>query len=259
MSEPISRAIIVAAGRAVRLRPLTDETPKCLLPVEGRPILQWILDAILAHGFTRPAIVLGFRGERVRDFVRATYPSERIRFFTNPYYDRTNNAYSLLLARPHLENADGRVTQGFLLSDSDILFDPSILKLLRDREGENCAAVRVRGSHDAEEIRVAVNSGSLLTSIGKNVPMTETYGESIGLELCTPDAAERLFRTLEDRVRTGDGRTEFYEAAFQELIRTGTSIRAVDIGQRPVVEIDTPDDLAHARQLAGALVGIAKN
>ncbi len=259
MSEILSRAIVVAAGRAVRLRPLTDETPKCLLPVGGRPILQWILDALLAHGFTYPAIVVGFHAERIRQFVRATYPSERIRFFANPYFERTNNAYSLLLARPHCEDRDGRIAQGFLLSDSDILFDPSILTSLRERAGEDCAAVRVRGTHDEEEIRVSVNADATIASIGKDVPMAQMYGESIGLEVFTPETAQRLFQTLERRVRSGEGRTEFYEASFQELIRNGTRIHAVDIGDRPVVEIDTPDDLAHAHRLAETMAGIGKN
>jgi choline kinase len=90
--------------------------------------------------------------------------------------------------------------------------------------------------------------------IGKTTPLSESYGESIGIELFSPSAAALLFEALEARVRTGSGRAEFYEASFQELIDRGAKIAAVDPSDFPAVEIDTPEDLEYAERVAVPLL-----
>lgn len=250
MAGLITKAIILAAGAATRLRPLTEHTPKCLLPIAGSPLLRWTLDAVVHAGMAEVAVVTGFESERIRTFLKNNYPFHRIRFISNPYYHRTNNAYSLLLARRFLEDRAGRIASGFLLLDSDIMFDRRILSVLREHPADNRLAVRVRGVHNEEEIRVEVDELNRVKRIGKDVPAERTFGESIGIEMFSQAAAARLYEVLEHRVRSGGGRTEFYEASFQVLIDEGCDLRAVDIGELPVVEIDTPADLQEAQQLA---------
>jgi len=85
--------------------------------------------------------------------------------------------------------------------------------------------------------------------IGKRPDLIDPPCESIGIELFPVEAAARLFTVLERRVRAGIGRSEFYEAAFQEMINEGVKLKSVDVSAFPTKEIDTPGDLELARML----------
>ena len=110
------RAIILAAGMASRLRPLTDNTPKCLLKIGERSLLQRSIDALTSNGIKEIVIVTGYLHNQIEDFVKQQYPSLDVTFIHNGVYDSTNNIYSLWLARP---KADG---EEILLLDSDLLY-----------------------------------------------------------------------------------------------------------------------------------------
>ena len=69
--------VILAAGMAKRLRPLTDECPKCLLKVGDRTLLARTVDAILSGGISELVVVTGYRAPMIRDFLTAQYPSSR--------------------------------------------------------------------------------------------------------------------------------------------------------------------------------------
>ena len=245
------RAVILAAGNATRMRPLSDNLPKCLLPVGGKPILQRIIENVVAAGIYQIGLVIGYKAEAIRSFVKERFPFHRIRFIVNPKFESTNNAFSLLMAHEFVLNKanPAAVPQDMLLLDADIIFSPHLLPYLLNQQSSNKIAVRIEGTHDEEEVRVKANRGGNIVSIGKAVPLDETLGESIGIEVFSSSAARRLFEILEHRVRAGIGRTEFYEASFQALIDEGIALNAVDLSRFPSVEIDTPEDLRVAEAI----------
>lgn len=249
--------IILAAGIAQRMRPLSGDQPKCLLNVGGKSILQRTLENIFEAGIREVGIVVGFKADMILEFVKQQFPARAIRFVMNPKYETTNNAFSLLMAREYYKAGSqrGRPLKKLLLLDGDIIFPPDLLPFLLREPSSGCIAVRVDGPHDEEEIRVKVDSEGIVQSIGKHVPLGETYGESVGLELFSPGASEALFEILKRRVLEGRGRTEFYEASFQELIEQGTRLKAVDISRFPTIEIDTPEDLEQAQRLISGRIG----
>ena len=110
----------IGAGIASRLRPLTDTTPKCLLKVGERCLLQRAFDALLQNGFREFVIVTGYRQQQIVNFLEAHYPALEVTFIYNEKYASTNNIYSLWLTRPYVDKED------ILLLDSDILFDPRL-------------------------------------------------------------------------------------------------------------------------------------
>ena len=111
------------------------------------------------------------------------------------------------------------------------------------------AAIRVSGEHGEEEIRVKADGSRNIVLIGKETPLNDTYGESIGIEVFSAETTAYLFTILEQRVKRGVGRTEFYEASFQEMINHGTQLKAVDISAFPAIEIDTVEDLQLAERM----------
>ena len=120
--------VILAAGMAKRLRPLTDTKPKCLLEVGGKTLLQRTVDAMAATGITEYVVVLGYRGNMIRDFLTSRYPLFTIHYLDNVDYEDNNNIYSLWMS--------GQIVRGreFLLMDSDILCDPqAVAEVARQR------------------------------------------------------------------------------------------------------------------------------
>lgn len=249
------KCVVLAAGRGERLRPLTDTLPKCLLDVGGKPLLYRTLDNILRLGISEIGIVLGYRAEDVRAFVKRHFPLTRIRFLNNPRFTTTNNAFSLLMAREFYRSEEKRFAplQELLVVDSDLLFSQELLRYVLRDPAPDRIAVQKRDVHHEEEIRVRVDTQGMIRMIGKDVPLAETSGESIGIAAFSPATAKKLFEVLERRVRQGPGRTEFYEVAFQELIDHGVALSAVDVSAFPAVEIDTPDDLREAQRIASQI------
>jgi len=214
------------------------------LKIGGQPILGLTMNHLLANQIHDVVIVTGFMANKIRSFVRNHFPRAQVTFVDNPRYSSTDNAFSLLLARPFVRD------QQLLLLDADIVFPRDLLtRFLSTRRKPNRLAVRVRGPHDAEEIKVRINRWDHVRQIGKHVALQETYGESIGIGFFSIAAAARLFQILEQRMKRPGGRHEFYEASFQEFIDEGNRLWAEDISDFPAVEIDTPADLARAEQL----------
>ena len=249
ITSNVHKCVILAAGSATRLRPLTDAVPKCLLNVGGKPILERTIENILTAGMKDIALVIGYRAEMIREFVRQRFPQQRIRFILNPNYVRTNNLYSLLLVRRFLEDTSGKIVHSLLLLDSDILFSNHLLPFLLHDGAKNKIAVRISGEHNEEEVQVGINSDGNIHFIGKKPALDMPQCESIGIEVISAEVTVRLFDILESRVRDGVGRSEFYEAAFQELIDEGAILKAVDVSSFPAIEIDTPEDLELAERL----------
>lgn len=230
---------------STRMQSIAGGLPKCLIPVGGTPILQRMLDNVLSAGIREIGIVIGYRSSDVRAFVKKQFPSSRIQFMVNPKFDSTNNAFSLLMARGFYKKEENKQKslQPLLLLDSDIVFSASLLEHMLKQKASNCLAVRVKGQHDEEEIRVKVDASGTIVHIGKDVPLSESYGESIGIEIFAPETAASLFDVIEQRVRKGMGRKEFYETSFQEIIEKRKKFKAVDVSDFPCAEIDTPEDL----------------
>lgn len=243
-----TKCVILAAGMSKRLRPHTDALPKALLRVGAMTLLERTIRNVLAAGIRSFGIVTGFEERKLRTSVSRLFPRLSVTYIHNPRFRSTNNAASLFLAQEFVEGGP------FLLLDSDLLFGPDLLKTLMEAPRKpNRIAVRVSGQHDEEEIRVRINRWDHVQEIGKKVPIRDTYGESIGIAVFSADAARTVFAVLQKRMGQGQGRTEFYEAAFQEAIDGGMKLWAVDVSAFPAIEIDTPDDLERARTLAATL------
>jgi L-glutamine-phosphate cytidylyltransferase len=245
------KCVIVAAGSSTRLRPLTDTLPKCLLPIRGKTILARAMEGLLAAGITQIAIVVGFQAEKIHTFLREKYPNVKTRFILNPNFALTNNAYSLLLAREFFldSKASTKSDDHLLILDSDIIFHPGVLRSLEGQGEENRIAVRVKGSHDMEEVRVSTDHAGTIDRIGKEITLERSLGESVGIERFNHESAQLMFEILVRRVERGAGRKEYYEMSFQEMIDLGVKIKAVDVSDFPVIEIDTPPDLELAEQV----------
>jgi choline kinase len=235
--------VILAAGTASRLRPLTDSTPKCLLTVGSRSIVERAIRAVFHAGIIHFTVVVGFQDWMVKNFLKRNFPSLDFTFVVNNQFDTTNNAFSLLLAREEIEGHE------LFLLDGDVVFDDELIPLLIKSPYQSCLAVRTNGSMGEEDVKVEVNDKKEIVRIGKEIAASLAYGESIGIARFSRGNTTRLFTTLEKRVKTENKVNEFYEASFQEMIDSGSRMVAVDAGPYRSIEIDTVEDLHSAESL----------
>lgn len=236
------KAVILAAGVASRLRPLTNHTPKCLLKVCSKNLLELTIENLLDNKISEIIIVTGYLENKIRDFIDLRFPELNITIIYNEFYNSTNNIYSLWLAKNALNGED------MLLMDSDIVFNSQIIKKLCSSGKKNCLALKQHDLSD-EEIKVKIDKKGRVLEIGKEVKISEAAGESVGIELFGREVIPALFNIIDRKVNVEKNVNQFYEAAFQELITSSHEIYIVDISEYFSMEIDTAEDLRLAGEL----------
>jgi len=238
------KAVILAAGVASRLRPLTNNIPKCLLKVGDKSILERTIDNLVKNKISEIIVVTGFLREMIEDFLTQKYPKLKFTFIFNEKYDSTNNIYSLWLAKSEMLGYE------MLLMDSDIIFDSRIIGQLISSEYENNLALRSSENLSEEEIKCLLNNDGSIKEIGKLINPEEAVGESIGIEKFSKELVLRLYTILDRKILDEKEVNIFYEAAFQDTMNSGAKIFPVDVKEYKCMEIDTIEDFEIAAQVA---------
>jgi len=238
------KAVILAAGVASRLRPLTNHIPKCLLKVGDKSILERTIDNLVKNKISEIIVVTGFLREMIVDFLTQKYPKLKFTFIFNEKYDSTNNIYSLWLAKSEMLGYE------MLLMDSDIIFDSRIIGQLISSEYENNLALRSSENLSEEEIKCLLNNDGSIKEIGKLINPEEAVGESIGIEKFSKELVFRLYTILDRKILDEKEVNIFYEAAFQDTMNSGAKIFPVDVKEYKCMEIDTIEDFEIAAQVA---------
>ena len=232
--------VILAAGMAKRLRPLTDTKPKCLLEVGGKTLLQRTVDAMTSAGIREFLVVTGYRGGMIRDFLTSHYPQIPIRFLDNVDYEHNNNIFSLWMAMQELHG------QEVLLMDSDILCDPEAVRRVARQD---CSALAMqRHELGEEEMKIVVDQDFHITEISKSCRVEDAIGESVGIEKMTPDYTEAVYQELHQMILDEGLIDIFYERAFERLIPQGHTFKVVDTTDLFSYELDTPEDFHKATE-----------
>jgi len=232
--------VILAAGMAKRLRPLTDTKPKCLLEVGDKTLLQRTVEAMQSAGVTEFLVVTGYRGEMIRDFFTSHFSLLTPHFIDNVDYEHNNNIFSLWMAMQELHG------QEVLLMDSDILCDPEAVRRVA-RQDCNALAMQ-RHELGEEEMKIVVDASGSIKEISKTCRVEDAIGESVGIEKMTPTYTEALYQELR-RMILDEGLIDiFYERAFERLITQGHTFKVVDTTDLFSYELDTPEDFERATE-----------
>ena len=129
------QAIILAAGMGKRLGEFTKGNTKCMVEVNGVRLIDRVLKQLSTLNLSRVVIVVGYEGQKLMDYVGDNYNGMPIEYVNNPIYDKTNNIYSLALAKEQMQEDDT------LLIESDLIFDDSLFSLILDNPFPNLALV----------------------------------------------------------------------------------------------------------------------
>lgn len=229
------RIIIPAAGTGNRLLPLTHQLPKCLVRVNGMPILYYLLAGLKKADITEVVIVSGHCSDKIEGFVSKYKNFPKIRIIVNKNYRSTNSIYSIGLTRRFWD-------QDFCIIDSDLLISDELLGRLLTTCG---TFLIMDNSKPVEEIdmRVKVNNGELVY-MDKQLPENETSGEFFGLSRWTPESGKLLSKAIDEFLSEGKLNV-WYEFAIRELPGI-TKVPIVTCSSKDWIEIDTVNDYTKA-------------
>lgn len=129
------KAIILAAGMGSRLKALTKNNPKCMVKVNGETLIERVLSQLDKCNLEEIILVLGYKKDVLKEYINNLGIETKISYIDNDIYDKTNNIYSLYMAKEEMLKND------ILLLESDLIFDDSILKNLTADTNKNMAVI----------------------------------------------------------------------------------------------------------------------
>jgi choline kinase len=237
------KAVILAAGVARRLYPLTYSIPKCLIEVGSKPILDWQLEALKSSGVTDIIMVVGYYRESIITHVQNNFPDMNCEFVINHHYFETNTAYSLHLCSDSIKD------QNFILMNADVLYPLEVLQRVIQSSHDTVLAVEIKPC-GREEVKVIEGNKNRLVAIGKELIEDNTLGEFIGVAKFSSEFSTAFRNSLDHLINAG-GTADYFEAAIHPLMPEH-SVYYEDVSDLPCIEIDFIEDLEKARELVNS-------
>ena len=226
------KAVILAAGRSERLRPLTDSLPKVLLPLGKESILEYQVQILRELHVENILVVTGFRDDLIRGAL-----GKLVEYIYNNRYSSTNNIYSLKLAEDFAKS-------GFLLLNGDVLFPKGLLAKLLSSESSSAMLVDEQRYLDAEAMKVKVENGRIV-QINKTINPKEAFGEYIGIAKFSKEDTHVFFREIDEIVSSGQTYV-WYENALEKALDK-IVVRPISTEGLEWVEVDTEQDYLLAK------------
>ncbi|MDP1558914.1 MAG: phosphocholine cytidylyltransferase family protein [Nitrosomonas sp.] len=237
------KAIILSAGQGRRLLPLTENTPKCLLPVLDKPVIEWQIDALLAVGIKEITIVAGFQVGLIEALLKqryADYPQVSILF--NPFFEVADNLASCWLARSVMDS-------DFLLLNGDTVIEsPLLTQVLNSAFAPITLSVDYKSTYDADDMKVQLDTKGWVKQVSKIIPADQIDAESIGLIYFRAQGPQYFREAVEAALRHPAELKSWYLTIIDELAKQNLVNTRSVAGYR-WCEIDFIEDLVKAGML----------
>ncbi|MBR1792393.1 MAG: phosphocholine cytidylyltransferase family protein [Bacteroidales bacterium] len=231
------KAVILAAGIGSRLRPITNDIPKCMVPVNGIRIIDKQLNNLVSNGINDIYVITGYKSEVLSFYLQKHYPSVRI--IENTLYLDTNNMYSLFLAKNYVFGQD------FLLMNADVYFERSVISGLLTNLGVSKIACD-RSKFLDESMKIKLKDDRVY-HISKTIPQTDYYAVSIDVYYIAAADSRPLFDEIENTIIVRGDRNSWTEVALDHVLDKADFRPYVIDGKW--FEIDNHDDLSFAEAL----------
>lgn len=230
------RVVILAAGVGSRLRPITTNSPKAMIRINEKPLVQYQVESVIKSGFAYEDIYIigGYKIEQIEEYFKGT----GVHFIYNPFYESMNNIYSFLLSRS--------VEDDILLINSDLFYDNRMISLILNAEYPTCILVDRQKVLTEEAMRVKLE-GNRLRLVNKQLSLTGTDGEYIGISKLAARDLTVLYQKASELIEAGET-SGWYENVY-EACSGNVEIRAVNTEGYHWIEIDDLHDFECAKQL----------
>ena len=241
------QAIILAAGMGKRLGEYTKNNTKCMVPVNGTPLIDRVLRQLSDLQLNRVVIVVGYEGKKLMDYLGTEFNGLKIEFITNPVYDKTNNIYSLALAKDKLQEDDT------LLIESDLIFDDSMLSLLVNNPYPNLALVaKYESWMDGTMVRIDKDNNivNFVPKAAFDYAETDSYFKTVNIYKFSKEFSQNKYVPFLDAYTKAVGTNEYYENVLRIIsFLNSHDLKALPITNEKWYEIDDKQDLDIAEAL----------
>jgi histidinol-phosphate/aromatic aminotransferase/cobyric acid decarboxylase-like protein/NDP-sugar pyrophosphorylase family protein len=240
-SLPVRRAIVLAAGLGQRMRPLTSAIPKCLVEVNGIPVLFRSLRVLALAGVTEAVIVVGHEAAQVRRRIGHPFAGIDIVYVDAPLFDTTNNIRSLWDARRYCD-------EDVLLLEGDVVFDRDVVMRLRDQRGSSMAVAPNHANFSGTVVRHDDNDFVTAFILGADVDRSlddDIAQKTVNIYLLRAEVLRtKILPELCRQVENGNVQA-YYETVFRDLVADGSfpDLVAVDVSTSRWYELDDYRDL----------------
>lgn len=235
------QAIILAAGMGKRLQFLTRHNTKCMVEVNGVKLIDRMLRQLEKYSLDRIVIVVGYEGQKLIDFIETLDIKTPIEYINNPIYDKTNNIYSLSLAKHRLCEDDT------LLFESDIIFEDSVIDALLDDPRDTLALVdKYEPWMDGTCVKINENDEIKAFVPGKHFDFSEidSYYKTVNIYKFSRHFSEVYYVPFLDAYQTALGENEYYEQVLRVITMLDEpAIKAKCLSGQAWYEIDDIQDL----------------
>ena len=241
------QAIILAAGMGKRLKDLTKDNTKCMVKVNGITLIERMLKQIDSHNLNQIVMVVGYEGQKLKDYIASLGVRTPIVFIDNPVYDKTNNIYSLFLAKEWLCKDDT------LLLESDLVFEDSVLDIILDDDRKTLALVDHYESW-MDGTCVTINEDDGIESFVPNNVFkyneVSSYYKTVNIYKFGREFSEKVYVPFLEAYQSALGRNEYYEQVLRVIAMLDSSdIKVKRLDGEKWYEIDDMQDLDIAESI----------
>lgn len=208
------QAIILAAGMGKRLKELTKNNTKCMVKVNNATIIDRMLHQIEKKNLSRIIVVTGYEGKKLTEHIESFHLQTPVIFINNPDYDKTNNIYSLALAKDWLRREDT------ILFESDIIFEDSVLDLLLDDPRETLALVdKYESWMDGTCLKLSDDDTIMEFIPGKKFRFDEAdqYYKTVNIYKFSRQFSEAYYVPFLEAYQSALGENEYYEQVLRVI------------------------------------------
>lgn len=243
------QALMLAAGMGKRLGRYTKNATKCMVPVNGKTLIEYAIEALVKNGIKKMVIVVGYKSDVLIKFINSKFNKEnlkgmKIEFIENKVYDKTNNIYSLYMAREALCQDDT------ILLESDLIFKPEIISKLIKSKDPNLAVVSRFESWMDGTCALLDESNNITGILDKarfNWFETQDYYKTVNIYKFSKEFSKNYYIPFLDAYQKAFGKNDYYEQVLKVLsFLSSAALKGLPVSGNDWYEIDDPADLAIA-------------
>ena len=240
------QALMLAAGMGKRLKKYTANNTKCMLKIHEKTLIERAVEALLEAGVNKLILVVGYQGDNLKKFLLEECKNPKIKemkfeFIDNDIYDKTNNIYSLSLAKEELIKDDT------IMLESDLIYDYELIKRIIDSKDPNLVSVaKYEQWMDGTVIKIDEQRNVLEFIEKKNFSFDELdeYYKTVNIYKFSKEFAKKEFVPFLDAYIKSYGENEYYELVLKIIAHLSRSqLKAIEVSDLDWYEIDDAQDL----------------
>ncbi len=235
------QALMLAAGMGKRLGNYTKNATKCMVPVNGKTLIEYAIESLIYAGIKKFTMVVGYKKDVLKNFLKGKYPQIQIDFIDNDVYDSTNNIYSLYLARDVLSSDDT------ILLESDLIFDKEIIREIVSSPEKNLAVVSHFENWMDGTVTVLNEEKAIKRIVSKSDfdwAQTDSYYKTVNIYKFSKEFSKNIYMPFLSAYQTAYSKNEYYETVLKVIsYLDGDILKAHIVDGSRWYEIDDPADL----------------